>query len=367
MVRTLTLGILALSCTPGFAQDAMGLLREVAANVSSIKTYEIEQIQHRSLRQNKWASEDEIRQHIFGAWPGKYRHEILGVQRLTILDGQQRWEYDKENNEYTRTPGPARNWRAYLMIEVQRIATARIVRQEAVELESGPVMCTVVEATRKNNIEHVRITETYWIDTQRNLSLKKVETWQHENTGSPPSTNVFTFAIQKISINQPLPDSLFHFTPPEGAVEVSELNPGRRSALEGKKAPDFQLEDAAGSPVTPATLHGSVAVLRFCLGDARDDALPFLELLHRNLTSEGVVVLAVARSPEKDWTQELAREGYSIATAIDPGGAAVKALGISSPSYAVLGRDGTVLYVRNGSNGREQRDIVRVLREAGVW
>ena len=346
-------------------QDGMELLKKVAAAARAVNTYEIELVRYSELHLATGSSRHDSRLHEQGARSGKRRWELPGSSRLTISDGRQTWEYDRRNNEYTRQPAVVVKPLRYLTGHLDLLENARVVRQEAVELDAGPVPCTVVEADERSRPER-RIQVTYWIDTQRSLPLKRVESWYSLKTGSPPSlTLTTTFVVQNISLNQPLPDSLFQFTAPEGAVEVKELRPGLKSPLAGQPAPDFSLKATAGGLITLASLRGSVVVLRFSLGRFTDDALPFLELLHRSFEARNVAVLIVARIPEDKWVQNLAGEGYTVPTAIDPGGAAAQALGVGSPGFVVLDRNGTILCLSNDS--RAEREVVSALRRVSAW
>lgn len=116
--------------------------------------------------------------------------------------------------------------------------------------------------------------------------------------------------------------------------------------------------------LTPATLHGKVVVLRFSLGNLRDDGSQFMELLHRAYALQGVLALVVATSPDKDWAQNLVKEGYTFSTATDGDHVSARALGLnSSPGWVVIGRDGNVLVV----GYVPQRQLALDLKQAGVW
>jgi hypothetical protein len=80
------------------------------------------------------------------------------------------------------------------------------------------------------------------------------------------------------------------------------------------------------------------------MAEMSDDALPFMELLHRTYRSRGVVALVVTSSPDENWIQNLDRDGYTLRAATDPGPSALKVLGLNcKPGWAVLDPDGTVL------------------------
>lgn len=134
----------------------------------------------------------------------------------------------------------------------------------------------------------------------------------------------------------------------------------------GKDLAEFELKDSAGNIITNANLRGKVAILRFGDPYPEDwDPLPFIELLHRSFKGEDVVVLNFVTGGSKDQVEQLTRLGYKVPTALDPGGATAKKLGLSSGYGTILvDRGGKVLYHSNDCGSRE---IVRALRKAGVW
>jgi peroxiredoxin/outer membrane lipoprotein-sorting protein len=292
-----------------------------------------------------------------------------GTAALTIWDGRYLWRYDPVNNEYTKRPDAA----PQLLSEYQGISAggqaARVLREEVVDLEAGPVLCYVVEVGSPSvsdpppEVEQKPV--TYWIDKTRYLVLKQTRKAIFRLPGRK-AEHVSTTTVTKALVGQPLPNALFEFSPPESAVQVDELSFGPKSTMIGKDLADFELKDSAGNIITNAGLRGKVVILRF--GDTYPedwDPLPFVELLYRAFKGEDAVILNVVTGRSKDQVEQLTKLGYQVPTALDPGGATAKKLGLSSGYGTILvDRGGKVLYHSNDCSSRE---IVKALRKAGVW
>lgn len=152
---------------------------------------------------------------------------------MYIFDGQFNWAYDPEGNEYSKSRS---NWPvshapglSQLQIADYRVKTVQLLRQETLELASGPVVCQVIEADRESTDDQSQQSPiTYWIDTSRNLVLKMNYRRTIREAGrSMPSESVTTVSFPKATVGQPGDETLFRFTAPEDAVQWSVYRSGR--------------------------------------------------------------------------------------------------------------------------------------------
>src|ERR1035438_10015593 len=179
-------------------------------------------------------------------------------------------------------------------IAAYRTKSVRLLRQETIELSSGPVVCQVIEVEQESPNDRMQYSPlTYWIDTSRNLVLKmNYKVTIREADRPTPSESIITVSFPKATVGQGVDEELFRFTPPADAVQVERLSFGPKSPLVGKDAPDFELKGVDGKAITGGSLRGSMVLLQFSQR-ADDDALPFLEMTYRSLKGSGLAAIYV--------------------------------------------------------------------------
>lgn len=381
MPRSLTvLTVTFLLSLPAAAQDPLEILKKVAETYRNLTTYDIEQVVRSENQSLGSKSENESRQRIAGAPGRKSRHEYSGGS-LTISDGQNYWNYNPASNEYTKRPGSVGGMLEYTGIAM-RVKSARVLREEAVDLETAPVLCWVIEVVHDypqppgSDSQVERLPDTYWVDKLRFLVLKRTGRNIFKRPGMPDSESVHTTTVTKISVGQPLSDALFQFTPPESAVQVDELSFGPKSPLVGKDLPDFELADSSGNVFSTARLRGNVVILslRSYPSSMYDDAQLFAELVHRTYKGQGVIVIGVVSENAQKAARNMPRVAgfpavsYTFPTVVDAGGALAKTLGITGNGTVLAGRDGKIVYaISNGASSQTYREIVKVLQKNGLW
>src|SRR5262249_23485410 len=140
-------------------------------------------------------------------------------------------------------------------------------------------------------------------------------------SGAPMDmTQTTTFHVA--DVGNPLPDSLFTFTAPAGAREVTELSmSGQQSpAFTGKAAASFTLSDLKGKRVSLASLHGKVVLLDFWAtwcGPCRME-MPTVAKLHREFKKKGLVVVGVNVGEQADVVSRFLKQGgYDFTVLLD--------------------------------------------------
>jgi len=155
----------------------------------------------------------------------------------------------------------------------------------------------------------------------------------------------------------------FAYSPPEGARDMAALHQAgldageAATALVGKPAPDFSLQDLNGKTVTLAELKGSVVVLDFwatwcgpCV-----ESLPHLDAIYRTKKDDGLKAFAINMREDKAVVQDFAtRTGLTIPVLLNNSDAISDHYGVEGiPQTVVIGKDGVVKKVFVGSGIEE--------------
>jgi len=112
-------------------------------------------------------------------------------------------------------------------------ADAKVVRSETLEVDGQPHDCWVIEfrtdklVTGQTGAEMRDAVYTSWIDKALGIQLKMSMSKKTKASAAAPAveTKIVT-TTRSVAFNEDFPDSLFVFTPPEGAKETKELFPG---------------------------------------------------------------------------------------------------------------------------------------------
>ena len=234
-----------------------------------------------------------------------------GAVAMTVVsDGAHTYVYLNQQNKYikrTATSSPesllGENGVLKNLPDVTNfIRSAEITGEKNMEIEEQSYECWIVEAhydTIKLPDQQLTITNAVqisWISKTLGLTLQNSFT-AHLVVGSLPEPVEMTQATTTsgLSLNKDLPDSLFVFTPPAGAIETADWTlPGiTKPEVEGRPAPALK-----GAPPT----KGKVVLLDFWTtwcGPCKRE-LPIIEKLHKEFRGQGLVVVGVNVGEEKE-------------------------------------------------------------------
>jgi len=138
------------------------------------------------------------------------------------------------------------------------------------------------------------------------------------------------------------------------AFSYAHLQPPRGSGLAaGAQAPPFALPVRGGGSLDLASLAGKVVVVNFwatwcppCVAE-----MPSLDRLHRTLSDEGLVVLAVSVDEDESALAAFVETaGLTLKVLGDPGGAVSSSVFrvTGYPETLVIGRDGVIVEAYRG-------------------
>lgn len=355
------------AATAAAQDEPTELLKKVAETYAALPmtNFSFEQVEVREFS-SSMHNRTEQRERYIGSG-GKSRQEGIPNGVLYLFDGEYRWSYNPERNEYTKESATSFGGHPVSFGLIQSAThapgSARLLRQENVELVSGPVMCQVIEvgqATAAPGLAYLPI--TFWIDASRNLVLKL----RYRNAGSTaagqrPSETTVTDSITKAAVGVAVDEALFRFTPPAGAVQMERLTFTPKSPLLGKDCPDFELQGADGKTISNASLRRHMTLLQFSQRPD-DDALLFLEMTYRSLKGKGLAAFFVLPPRNRPGT---GTEAYTVPVATDSKMSVAKKFGLSYKGMVLIDSDGKIAYV--GTTIGNSQELARELQAAGVW
>ena len=245
--------------------------------------------------------------------PGKSRTEMTmaGMQgTLMISDGENIWFYMPMLKQYTKLPSsdPMHNLTDAMGLsnlpDMKALtANAKVLRSELLEVDGDRRDCWVVES-RPEKIalpmqaggEIQDAVYTLWIDKILGLQLKTSFAGKVKAGAAAPATDMsMVTTTRSMKFDEDLPDSLFVFTPPEGAKETKDLFPGMKTAAGG--APPVASEAAVSAPkIASKSLPGEPEAFIPML-DPIDRVQPVYPPEARNQGLQGMVELLVTVDP----------------------------------------------------------------------
>lgn len=268
---------------PESAEDALALLQKASQQYVDLKTYKI-------VKEETFTSENPINpaptmMTAIKAPMGRYRFEVdIGFGNdIQVSDGQVTWFYQSAENAYTqravndektapsRTISPA-DIGASLLRDMAQFAadykSAQKLSDANLILSGRWLECYVIELSNDGmKIPQLYpFTETVWI-AKKSFKIRKIVQNYILTTlqrgGKPPITFPATRVsiYPEVSLNEPIPDAVFQFTPPATAHLVSEFPPdlaqfAPEAGLAGQRAPNVMLRSIDGSRLLLDSFHG---------------------------------------------------------------------------------------------------------------
>lgn len=224
--------------------DAAELLKKVRETYASLRSFQFEGMTVTESQGAGMQSKLEFPFEGDFAEPYKMRVELKSplMPVLIVSDGQTTWFYMSSTKTYRKMDLETGDWPSafegssagagvpYDMLQLtiaDQVKGAKVVREEALQLEGENTPCFVVEAEyarSKEEAEALPVVKTYWIDKRRHVVLRESVRYHQKAGGSFPAALdiLSTSTLSKVRLNEPVPDELFQFTPPEGATTNSE-------------------------------------------------------------------------------------------------------------------------------------------------
>ena len=307
---------------------------------------------------------------------GKWREQTEGTgQRIRIFDGKDIFEMEPDGTEFTRVtvtvtkewalPDPYQNmldWRKAK--QLQSLPCGFSGKDHACAIIEAPLKPWIRPATPGNVVKITDGTARVMVDTETGIWLR-CEIAATVDTSRSTNTWEMTYTIKQMSYGAAPSMALFKL--PEGLHQVNELSPwdeGRlRKELVGKPAPDLQVTDMKGAPISLASLKGKTVLLDFwatwcppCQADGSS-----LEKLNQKYGNSNLAIIGISVGEERATVEKYLKKhqhSYPVVLSIENEMPRAYQVGVF-PTYFVISPDGTLTTARQGDQGfaNLRRDI----------
>jgi thiol-disulfide isomerase/thioredoxin len=296
--------------------------------------------------------------------PGKARVELdLGVGSLMVSDGEATWTYRPSTKLYSKiaaAQGPDGVAANLAVLDVMGFfedsKSAKTVRSDTIGIDGQSYDCWVItsnvkipaQAAMGGTLSDGKLTT--WIDKKLLLAVQEEIAYSVKvapSTGAAPVEyqSKVKQVMRSLKVDQPIPATLFGFTPPADAKEQPAQSAGRID-LSGSVAPTFKGVSLDGNAYSLESLKGKTVLLDFwetwCGPCIR--SMPTTEKLYADYKAQGLVVLAVDVDETRDTVDKFLKTNpvaYPVLMGTESG--IPPAYGVSAyPTFVLIGPDGKV-------------------------
>lgn len=304
--------------------------------------------------------------------------------RIRIFDGQDTLITEPDTEEYIRVqhkakdPDPLPAPYAFADVDWPK---AKEVERKPCGFSQSDHTCVVVDLPLKNwarpgsGTHIIRMlggASRIALDTETGLLVQSV-TQESIDNGTVSYVITSTFSVKSISTGTTPEAALFSL--PVGDPKLREVKsftpwdaPRMKKQLAGKPAPDLQVMDLQGNPLSLADLKGKTVLLDFwntwcppCLADA-----PALDKLYTRYGGKDLAIVGVSVNEDRSTVEAFLKKhphAYPIVLTTENEMPRPYEIG-TFPTYIVISQDGSVAAAAQGDQGfGELRDF---LKKAGL-
>jgi thiol-disulfide isomerase/thioredoxin len=329
------------------------------------------------------ASQSSKRQIVLDVSQGQWRERSVtgSGNHLKIFDGKDLFWMEEGGDEFVRTKLRSKEGDP----EPSIYSSHDPDWSKAVELERRPCgisgkdnLCVVLEAPLKgwtrgappNRSTMLQGTTRMVLDTGTGLVILHRAVQVIETQRGQYRSDV-TYALKRISYGAPADASLFRLASND-MREVKELSPWNaakiKKQLAGKPAPELDVMDIQGKPVTLSAFKGKTVLLDFWTtwcAPCRADG-PALDKLYNKYGQQELMIVGISVSEEREIVEKFLKEhphSFPVALTTENEMPRPYQIGVF-PTYIVIDRDGAVAAAVQGDKGFG--DLRKLLMKAGL-
>lgn len=352
---------------PVYAQEAREILEETAETYRNLQQYQLAGTISVLMEVPGSRQAIDLDLQMAEHRPGRLHLEIDRPNQeevVIISSGDSTWMYVPALNQYMGRAGayalgspesPISDLLGDYQKLADRVENVALLREEDVDVGGRPYPSYVLEVAytpRATAAGADSSRKTLWIDKDRHVVLREeARTRMADSPFGGPVIIHETTAFSTVRIGEPLPDSLFAFTPPPGATRIypEEVMGAGEGGLQGTTAENFTLTNLAGEEVSLEELRGQVVLLNFWAtwcGPCRIE-MPALEQLYQEFAEEGLVVLAIdLAETASEVRQYIEGQGFTFPVLLDYDTRVAEQYGASEavPTTFIIDREGKITH-----------------------
>ena len=389
-----------ISVTVAFAQSApsansskgLELLKRVAQQYVDAKSYSVESVEEQTSIGEYLHSWQKTVLTAAEASGNRFHYEGHSHRGgdMTVSDGQRVWTYRVDEHRYTVKPqqisataqSPTIAMTEYAMLQakdlrkrwsdlVRSLKSAERLPDAMLTTNGQQVLCKVVHV-QTSDLKRVgdgyTLDETIWIDATRETVLR-TEAHLHTCILSGAACIPIqeeTLAIFTTTLNGPVRESLFTFTPPADAKLIQDFPDPRHAYpganMTGEQVPSLKFKSTDGESVSIESFRGKPVLLDFwatwcgpCV-----EALPQVAQIYAEAKGKGLILLTVDRNEEGNTAAEfLSKKGYNWPNFHDGNGEIEKLVGSSGiPRTMLVDAQGKITYDASGTDEDQLRTAI---------
>jgi len=299
---------------------------------------------------------------------------------VRVFDGQNLFLTESEGTEYVRLKTKGENEES-----LPEPYGTKLEWRKAKEIQRLPCgfqgkdhTCVVVEVPIKSWIRHGVVgglatmsngTSRVMIDTETGIWLQCHTLEAVEASRTSYQLDV-TYALKRMSYGAADPD-VFRL-PESGMREVKQLTPWNEARIKkhlvGKPAPELQVTDIQGNPVSLSNLKGKTVMLDFwttwcppCQNDS-----PAIEKLNQRYGGKDLMIIGISIDEDRETVEKyLKKHPHSFPVVLSSENSLPRPYQIRVfPTYLVIGADGTLISAEEGDQGFGK--LRKTLEKAGM-
>lgn len=374
------------------SSEGLQLLKRVAQQYVDAKSYSVESVEEQTSV-GEYAHSWQKTVLTAAEAPGNrfhYEGHSHSGGAMTVSDGQSVWTYRVDEHRYTVKPhqisastqpqtvamteyamlqakGLRKRW-SYL---VSSLKSAERLPDAMLTVNGQQILCKAVHVQTsdlKRVVADYTFDETIWIDATHETVLR---TEEHLHTcifsgAACIPVQEETLATFTTTLNGPVRENLFTFTPPADAKLVQDFPDPRHTYpganMTGEQVPSLKFKSRDGKIVSIESFRGKPVLLDFwatwcgpCV-----EALPQVAKIYAEAKGNGLVLLTVDRDEEANTAaQFLSKKGYNWPNFHDGNAEMEKLVGPSGiPRTMLVDARGKITYDASGTDEDQLRTAI---------